>query len=108
MRRFLLSGVLVASLGVTLPAAAESEITAERAGSLAASCAACHGTSGRLDAGIPPLAGQAEAVLRAQLLAFRRDATPGATVMPRLAKGYSEEELKAIAAYFAALDPDEE
>lgn len=83
----------------------EKDPVAERAAAQALSCAACHGTGGALRTAIPLLAGQPEMVLRAQLLAFKRDEFPGATVMPRLAKGYSEEELAALAAYFSSLPP---
>lgn len=84
---------------------ADDNLLAKRAEAMALSCAACHGTGGELRTEIPPLAGQPELVLRAQLLAFQRDEFPGATVMPRLAKGYTEEELAAIARYFASLEP---
>lgn len=69
------------------------------------SCAACHGTDGRLRTAIPALAGRPAPILHAQLVAFQNDAMPGATVMPRIARGFSEDELKAIADYFAALQP---
>lgn len=73
---------------------------------VAMSCAACHGTEGRFRTEIPSLAGQPAPVMQAQLLAFKQDLMPSATVMPRLAKGFSDEELVALAAYFSALKPD--
>ncbi len=81
-------------------------IPAAQIAALADSCAACHGTDGRADAGMPTLAGNPEAVMRLQLLAFRNDEIPGATVMPRLARGFSEAELSALAAWFAAMEAD--
>ena len=84
----------------------EPAVSAERAAAIAATCSACHGTEGRVRTEIPSIAGRPEAVLAAQLLAFREDAMPGATVMPRLAKGYTEEELRALAGYFAAQSPE--
>ena len=87
--------------------AAASPAVSELAGRIeliAHSCAACHGADGRLHTDIPAIAGASEAVLTAQLLAFKRDETPHATVMPRLAKGFTEEELREVAAWFAALD----
>lgn len=83
-------------------------VPVERVAALAATCAACHGPDGRAQVGIPALAGNPEAVMRAQLLAFRSDEIPGATVMPRLMRGFSEPELKALAAWFAALDAEQE
>ncbi len=66
----------------------------------AASCNACHGPSGRSDAGIPPLAGRPEVELYEMLKAFKSGARP-AFVMHQHAKGYSDEELRQIAAEFA-------
>jgi sulfide dehydrogenase cytochrome subunit len=67
----------------------------------AASCAACHGTDGQSQSGIPPIGRDADTIHRA-LLAFRNDQRPGATVMHQHAKGYSEDELRRIAAVFGA------
>jgi sulfide dehydrogenase cytochrome subunit len=71
---------------------------------LAATCANCHGTEGRPVEGeaMARLAGQPREALAASLRAFR-DGSRQATVMHQLAKGYSNEEIDALAAYFAAL-----
>ena len=71
---------------------------------MAATCAACHGTDGRAVAGeaMPRLAGQPREALAASLRAFRDGSRP-ATVMHQLAKGYTNEEIEALAAYFAAM-----
>lgn len=69
---------------------------------LASSCANCHGTDGRGTTTLAPIAGRPAAVLEAQLLAFKHDDSSGATVMDRIALGYSDDELKALADYFAA------
>jgi cytochrome c553 len=54
---------------------------------------------------IPVIAGKPEAVLKAQLLAYKSDKAPaGTTIMKRLAKGYSDDEIAALAAYFSTLD----
>ncbi|SFB98474.1 Cytochrome c553 [Marinospirillum celere] len=71
---------------------------------MAGSCANCHGTEGRLAGVVPAIAKRPAGVLEAQLLAFKRDEEPRATVMDRIAKGYTEEELRALAHYFANLD----
>jgi cytochrome subunit of sulfide dehydrogenase len=114
--RVVVPAVAVAiAFGVVAAMAADGQkIAADDAGlsarvqAIAQTCAACHGTAGRLQTAIPPLAGKPEAVMSAQLLAFKRDEMPGATVMPRLAKGYTDKELKALARYFASLKPEEE
>jgi cytochrome c553 len=80
------------------PAAASLQLR-----SLAATCAACHGTDGRAveDAGIKSLRGLDKAYIVTQLNAFRDGSRP-ATVMHQLAKGYTPEQIDQLAAYFAA------
>ncbi len=74
-----------------------------RTRALAATCAQCHGTDGRAVEGeaLARLAGQPKEQLLAQLLAFRSGQRP-ATIMHQLTRGYSPEQLDALAAYFAA------
>jgi sulfide dehydrogenase cytochrome subunit len=71
--------------------------------SLAATCAACHGTDGKAhpEGATTPLAGLPRANLAGALREFR-DGKRSATVMHQLAKGYTDEQIDAIAAYFAA------
>jgi cytochrome c553 len=74
--------------------------------SLAATCAQCHGTDGRpaADSLVPPLAGMPEARFRERMAAFKSAPAgdPGATVMPQLAKGFSDAQIGQLAAWFAA------
>jgi cytochrome subunit of sulfide dehydrogenase len=85
--------------------AAAEEIGATELAVLAGGCANCHGTDGRLESGAgPAIAGEAAAVIEAKLLAFRADETPGATIMPRIAKGFTEDELRALAHHFAGIE----
>jgi sulfide dehydrogenase cytochrome subunit len=73
--------------------------------SLAATCFTCHGTDGRSVGGVPPsLAGQNRDYLLKQLQEFRDGKRP-ATIMHQHAKGYTDEQLKLIADYFAAVLP---
>ncbi len=58
----------------------------------AASCLACHGEGG----GLPDLATLSPDEIEAALAGYR-DGTRAGTVMPRLAKGFSAEESRAIA-----------
>lgn len=82
------------------PALAQDLDTVGR--SLAATCANCHGTRGRpRGPAIPPLAGMKAEVMLESLADYRRGAQPG-TVMPQIVKGYTEEQLRLVAAYFAA------
>ena len=99
--RFALPGLLAVLL--TAPAMAQSGPDALYTRSLAATCANCHGTDGAAasSASMPRLAGQSASYLTEQLKAFRDGKRP-ATVMHQLAKGYTDEQITAIAAYFAA------
>ncbi|MCC5811700.1 MAG: cytochrome C [Ectothiorhodospiraceae bacterium] len=84
-------------------AMAEEPISYEQASLLASTCFACHGTDGRKEGNFAPIAGRPYESLNAQLIAFRNDQVPGTTVMNRLAAGYSEAELEAIALYLSGI-----
>ena len=87
-----LSAVLMCA-GMTLAQAAEAPPGA-------ASCSGCHPAHANASTPVPRLAGQgADAIIDA-MQAFRSRQRP-ATVMDRIAKGFSDEEIKAIAAWFA-------
>jgi len=68
---------------------------------LAAACANCHGTNGVSQQGMPNLAGQQRGYLVQQMQDFRAGKRP-ATIMHQIAKGYSDEQIDALAAYFSA------
>ncbi len=64
----------------------------------AISCSGCHDAA--IPGGIPGIAGRPAADLQAALVGFRDGSRP-ATLMDRLAKGFSPEELQAIAAWWS-------
>ena len=68
---------------------------------LAATCANCHGTNGQARGEMRPLAGVPAAKIVAAVADFRSGALP-ATIMHQIAKGYSDEQIRLVAAYFAA------
>ncbi len=71
---------------------------------LAASCAMCHGTDGR-SAGISEsLAGRPRDQIVSTVKLFREGKKP-ATIMTQIAKGYTDAQVAAIAAYFASQKP---
>lgn len=74
--------------------------------SLAATCANCHGTLGKgvKDGSLPKLAGLKSEYLSEQMQAFKSGARP-ATIMHQIAKGYSDEQVKLLAAFFASQQP---
>ena len=65
---------------------------------LAATCANCHGTDGKgvVDGGMPLINNLSSEQILSQLKAFKSGAREG-TIMPQLAKGYSDEQLEIIA-----------
>ncbi len=73
---------------------------------VAGNCLNCHVSDVKAATSIPVIVGKPEAVLKAQLMAYKSDNIPaGTTIMNRLAKGYSDAEIAALAAYFSTLDP---
>jgi len=99
----LLAGSLLAACGgagTVEPPEPVTELDAElaRVSALAASCSGCHAVSG---GAIVDLSDYTEGKLQAALQTYRTD-LDGATVMHRLARGYSEEEIAAIASYLGA------
>ncbi len=87
------------ALSPSTPAHAQS---AQDVSVLAGTCANCHGTDGKATGAIPRLAGRPAATLAAMMKAFKGDAPPpGTTIMNRLAKGYTDEQIEALAKYFA-------
>jgi cytochrome subunit of sulfide dehydrogenase len=75
---------------------------AQDAQKLAAACAICHGTDGRaVTKDVVPLAGLPREHIASQMRAFRDGQRP-ATVMHQIAKGYTDAQIDAMAAWFAA------
>ena len=69
---------------------------------MAASCAICHGTNGKAVTGdVVALAGRSREQIATEMRAFR-DGQRRATVMHQIAKGYTDAEIDALAAWFAA------
>ena len=66
----------------------------------AASCSGCH-SSGATASVIPRLYGRDAGDITTAMAGFR-DGTLPATVMNRIAKGFSDDEVRAIAAWLAA------
>lgn len=67
----------------------------------AAACSTCHGTNGRAEPGNVALAGGNKDDMTKALLSFKNGTRP-ATIMHQLTKGYTDEQLAQISAYFAA------
>ena len=66
----------------------------------AAACSGCHPANVGIQTPIPRLAGRNAAEMVQQMRAFR-DGQRDATVMGRIAKGFTDPEIQAIAAWYA-------
>ena len=85
-------------------AVAQTDVNLAR--NLAATCANCHGTNGNvLGKDVKPLAGVPAANIVSLMAAYKAGAIPNTTIMHQIAKGYSDDQIKLIAEYFAAQTP---
>ena len=98
--RIVRGGVAVA-LAAALPALAQDVNLARN---LAATCANCHGTNGQAKGDMKPLAGLSADKIVAMVADYKSGAQP-ATIMHQISKGYTDDQLKLIANYFAAQKP---
>lgn len=94
--------ILIAALCLAGVSGVASADYPHAARDLAATCANCHGTDGRSVGGSDSLAGVPAANTLQKLKEFRDGDRP-AMIMHQISKGYTEEQLKLIADYFAAL-----
>ncbi len=69
--------------------------------SLANACMSCHGVDGRSQGAIPALAGQ-DAKQMAQMMKDYASGALKGTAMNFIAKGYTPDQIDAIAAFFSA------
>lgn len=67
----------------------------------ASSCSGCHPASAAAEIPVPPVRGRDPAEIVAAMQAFRSGTRPS-TVMGRIAKGFSDGEARAVAAWLAA------
>ncbi len=90
------AAVLTVAMALAAPAVAQDVRY------LAANCANCHGTDGRSagGGGMPGLAGLSVAYFTEQMKAFKAG-TRQATIMHQIAKGYSDEQVAAMARFFS-------
>jgi cytochrome subunit of sulfide dehydrogenase len=92
--------VTAAALGFTLAGHASAAGPADAPpGALA--CSGCHPAARAADATMPRLMGRNPADIVAAMQAFKSGQLP-ATVMSLIAKGFSEDEVKAIAVWYGA------
>lgn len=82
------------------PAAAEGQNPIASGAAMAWQCAPCHGTNGQefLEA-MPPLAGMPAKQFTEAMIAYREGTRP-AIIMDRVARGFNDAEIEAMAVWF--------
>ena len=96
--------MIAASALAAAAAPAHGQGDAARGRDLAATCANCHGSGGKAQPPLPALAGQSKADLVQKMNDFRDGKRP-ATIMHQIAKGYTNEQVEAMAAWFEQQKP---
>jgi cytochrome c553 len=91
-----MAAMAAAALAVWLPSAAAGATAPPGA----SACSGCHPPPGRVDA-VPALRGRPAEEIAARMRAYRSGERAG-TVMGRIAKGFTDGEIEAIAAWLAA------
>ena len=101
MRNTLQHGAMLLAIGALTVSGALAQTENPNAGrDLAAACSNCHGTNGVSRSEVPSIAGRAAFVTTAIMREFR-DGKRVATIMHQIAKGYTDEQIGLISAYFA-------
>ena len=72
----------------------------QRAAILVNTCFSCHGTDGHSAGAMPSIAGKSSDYIADALTRFRDGAKPS-TVMVRIAKGFTDQEIALLADYFS-------
>ena len=70
---------------------------------LVLNCFICHGTDGKSPAAVPGLYGKSPAYMARKLTEFKAG-KGDPTVMDRIARGYTDEEIARIAEYFGGIE----
>ena len=96
MKALRVAVAIVTVMASSLPALAASEPPPG-----AASCSGCHAAGAAAAGSVSRLTGRDAGEIMTAMAGFRDGSLP-ATVMNRIAKGFSDDELRAIAAWLAA------
>jgi len=104
--KFIVTTALGLGLAVSLSIGAQADEPKTMSGAsaemLSNTCAGCHGANGASNGpATPSIGGLSKEYFIEVMEGFKTAETPS-TIMTRIAKGYSSEEIKAMAGYFAA------
>jgi cytochrome subunit of sulfide dehydrogenase len=100
MNPWIMAATLALAAGPSIASAQDAHL----ARNLAATCANCHGTNGQAVGDMKPLAGVPAAKIVAMVADYKAGNQP-ATIMHQIAKGYTDEQIRLVAGYFAAQKP---
>ena len=93
----IVAGLSLATMGIA--SSANAEMASGQV--LANTCFSCHGPGGHSSGAMPALAGKDGEAIKFLMEGYRSGNLKG-TVMNRIAKGYSSEEITALAGYFSS------
>lgn len=98
MRKGLVTGAFAAVILAGVPGLAPGSAMAENMNGalLASACNVCHGQGGHSEGHIPSIDGLSAQMISQRLVEFRDGKRP-ATIMKKIAMGYSDAQLKLIA-----------
>ena len=99
--RTLYATLAVATAAVLAPPGTAFAQDPARARDIASTCANCHGTTGVSRGVVPTIAGQSKADIVTKMQEFKQNKRPG-TIMPQLAKGFTDEQIDIVATWFAS------
>ncbi len=85
---------------LTIALAGAAHAAAPEAPPGASACSGCHAASANVETPVPRLVGKNPSEIVAAMQAFRNGQRP-ATIMDRIAKGFSDAEIEAIANWYA-------
>jgi sulfide dehydrogenase cytochrome subunit len=101
--RFATFAASLAAAGCLAFAASPAHAADLKTATTAANCAVCHGPGGQTAGHTPRLSGMTAEKIREALGQFASGDKP-ATIMDRISKGFSAEEIKAIAEHIAMMN----
>ena len=101
MNRIVIVGAALA-IGGALSSQAWAQAQGPSPATIARNCYLCHGPEGKTAGPMPRLHGQPAAAIAKALTEFKTDQRKG-TIMNRIAKGYSDADLQAVAQYIGSL-----
>ncbi len=100
-RVLLVAGLAFGTTGIANAKDAPKTLMGASGQALADTCAGCHGTDGNSGGpGTPSIGGLSKAYINDLMKGFASGDIPG-TIMGRIAKGYNDDEIGKLAAYFS-------